>query len=218
MDRDVRLDLDVRLDPGRRRVDDRHPGEHVTLVDPVAQPRRGRRKLDPRVDPLGLERVCCDVHGNRIAVADEEAQCVGEVELTLRVVRLEPLERRPELRGLEDVDAGVDLAERELLGRRVAGLDDLREAALAVAHDPAVGTHVGRLERKHGGRGTFAAVRLDESAQELRRQAGDVAVQDEHVAVEALERGACGTNRVTGAERLLLHRNLEPVESVARVR
>ncbi len=178
----------------------------------------GGRELDPRVDPLDLERVGRDMHDNRVAVADEEAQRVGDVELTLRVVRLEPLERGPELRRLKDVDAGVHLAERELVGRCVAGLDDLLEAAFGVAHDPAVRTRRRRLERKHGGRRTFAAVRLDQSAQELRREAGNIAVQDEHVAVEAVERGARGTNGVTGAERLFLHRNLEPVESVARVR
>jgi hypothetical protein len=29
----VSLELDLRLDPGRLRIDDRHPGEHVLFVD-----------------------------------------------------------------------------------------------------------------------------------------------------------------------------------------
>src|SRR5262249_36505608 len=54
LDRDVGLDLDVRLDPGRFGIDDRDAGEHVRLVDPVAQLRRDVRELDARVDALDL--------------------------------------------------------------------------------------------------------------------------------------------------------------------
>src|SRR3954451_18430664 len=42
---DVGLDLDVRLDPGGGRVDDRHAREHVRLVDAVAEGRRGKAGL-----------------------------------------------------------------------------------------------------------------------------------------------------------------------------
>ena len=45
-----------------------------------------------------------EVHGDALAVADEQPDRVGQVELALGVVRLEPLERRPELLGAEDVD------------------------------------------------------------------------------------------------------------------
>ena len=104
MDRHVRLDLDAGLDPGRLRIDDRHAGEHVRLVDAVAQRGGGGGELDARVDPLGLDRVGRDVDRDGLAVGDEEPDRVGEVELALRVVRLEPLERGPELLGAEDVD------------------------------------------------------------------------------------------------------------------
>ena len=96
---DVGLDLDAGLDPRRRRVDDRDAGEHVLLVDPVAQRGGGKRELDAGVHALGLERVVGELHGAGLTVGDEQAERVGHVELALRVVRVEPLERRPELLG-----------------------------------------------------------------------------------------------------------------------
>jgi hypothetical protein len=47
----VRLELDLRVDPGRQRIDDRRAGEHVPLVDAISKDRGCRGKLDPGVDP-----------------------------------------------------------------------------------------------------------------------------------------------------------------------
>ena len=79
-----------------RGIDDRDAGEHVRLVDAVAQRGGGGGELDARVHALGLDRVGRHVHGDVLAVLDEVADRVGEVQLALRVVRLEPLERGPE--------------------------------------------------------------------------------------------------------------------------
>ena len=132
------------------RVDDRDAGQHVRLVDPVAEGGCGERELGARVHALGLERIACELHGAGLAVGHEQAERVGHVQLALSVVRVEALESRPQLVGAEDVDAGVDLAQRELLGRGVARLHDLGELALAVADDPPVGAGVGRLEGEDG--------------------------------------------------------------------
>ena len=82
--------------------------------------------------------------------ADEVAHGVGQVELALRVDGLQPVERGPEQLGPEDVDRGVRLADRELLGRRVGRLDDRLEVAVGAADDPAVAADVGGDEREHG--------------------------------------------------------------------
>ena len=58
--------------------------------------RRRGGELDARVHALGLERIGRDVRDDALAAADEVADGVGEVELALGVVRLEPLERGPE--------------------------------------------------------------------------------------------------------------------------
>ena len=113
-----------RLDPGRAGVRDRDAREHVLAVDPVAERRRCGGELDAGVDALGLGRIGGDVGDDVLAAGDEIAHGVGQVELALDVVRLEPVERRPEQVAAEDVDRGVALLDRELLGRGVAGLDD----------------------------------------------------------------------------------------------
>ena len=182
----------------------------MRVVDAVAERGGDGGELDAGVDPLDLERILGDVHRDAVAVADEEADRVGDVELALGVVRFEPVERGPELLGAEDVDAGVDLAEGELLGRRVARLDDAREARV-VADDAPVAAPVVGLEGEDGAGGAGGCVRVEQRAQRLRSQRRDVPVQHEHVARRAGERVARRANRVAGAERLRLHRDLEPV-------
>ena len=108
--------------------------------------------------------------------------------------------------------------QRELLGRGVGGLDDPGEPAVAVAHDPPVRAGVGGLEGEDGRGRPGGAVRLDERADRLGPERRDVAVEDEDVAAEALERRARAADGVAGAERLLLHGDLDALEKVARLR
>ena len=206
-----------RVDPGRRRVDDRRAGQHVAEVDPVAQHGRGRCELGARVDALGLGRVGGHVHGDGLAGCDEVAHGVGQVELALGVLRGQAFERRPELGRLEDVDRGVDLSDPELLLARVARLDDRLQRAVAVADDAAVGARVGRLEGEHGRGGAGGAVRLEQRGQQLARDRGRIAGDDEHVAVEAFEARAGRRGGVAGAARRLLHGDGLALEGLARV-
>ena len=116
MDDRVGLEHGVGVDPGRRRVDDRHAGEHVRLVDPVAElrprpPRAPTRVFTPSVS-IGISSL---VHRDPLALRDEERDGVGQIELALRVVRRQTVEHRPQPLGPEDVDRGVDLADGELL-------------------------------------------------------------------------------------------------------
>ncbi len=182
LNRHIGGDLDLGFDPGGGGVDDRHAGEHVPAVDAVAEPGGDDRELDARVHALDLEALVGAVHRDERAGGDEQPDRVGEVQLALGVSRLEPLERGPEARGGEDVEAGVDLAECELGRARVGGLDDPRERSAPVADDAAVAAHLGRLEREHGGRGVRGAVRLEELGDQLGAQAGDVAGEHEDLA------------------------------------
>jgi len=157
------------------------------------------------------------VHRDGLAASDQVAHGVGQVELALGVLRLEPLERRPELRRLEDVDRGVDLADRQLLVARVACLDDRLQGAVAVADDPAVGACLGGLEREHGCRGAGLAMGLEQPGQQLGGDRGRVAGHDEQVAVEPFEApaGCCGG--VAGPAGLLLHGHGDAFERLARI-
>jgi hypothetical protein len=167
MDYDVGLDLDAGLDPRRPGIDDRHAGKHVLFIDPVAEGGRGQRELGARVDALGIERIAREEDGARLAVGDEQPESVRDVQLALGVVCVEPLERRPELVGAKDVDAGVDLAHGQLLGGGVGRLDDPGEPAVGVADDPTVGAGICGLEGEDGGGRAGLAMGLDERANRL---------------------------------------------------
>ena len=161
MNRRVRLELDVRLDPGRGGSAIATPAS-MPPVDAVAQRGGCVGELDAGVDTLRLVRVVRDMGGDALAAGDEVAHGVGQVELALDVVRLEPIERRPEQLGPEDVDRGVALLDLELLGRRVARLDDRLDHPVRAANDPPVGARIGGHEREHGRRGGVAPVRVEQ--------------------------------------------------------
>src|SRR5919197_532527 len=63
------------------------------------------------------------VPGRRAAVVDDVPDRVGQLELALRVPRVEPVERAPQRRRAEDVGGRVQLPDRALLVRRVPFLD-----------------------------------------------------------------------------------------------
>ena len=195
----------------------------VTPASMCARLMRSRRtassigELGPRVDTC-LERLGGDADRDLVAVSDEQADRVGQVELALGVVRLDPVERRPELLGSEHVDRGVRLPDLELRRGRVAGLDDPLEASVAVAHEPAVVPGIVVLDAEHRCCGAGGEVRVEQLAQHLGGQQHGVAREDEHVLGTTLERGARRPDGVAGAARQLLHRDLVALEVAARLR
>ena len=115
MDLGVGLDLDVGSIQVVCWIDDRDPGEHVLFVDAVPQGGGRGSELGARVHALGLDRIGCDVRGDTLAILDQCADRVGEVQLALLVRGVELLERGPDAIGREDVDRGVDLVDGELV-------------------------------------------------------------------------------------------------------
>jgi hypothetical protein len=158
-----------------------------------------------------------DVHRHLVACLDDRAHRVGEVQLALRVVAVEALDRGPQQLGLEDVDRRVRLGEGEDLGGRIDRLDDCLEQASIVAYDAAVAADVGRDEREDGAARALGAMVGHELGQQLGGEQRGVARQDEDATRPALQRGARRRDRVAGAARCLLHCELEPRELVLRV-
>ena len=103
---------------------------------------------------------------------------------------------------VERVDAGVDLPERALLRGRVALLDDLRQPAVGVPHDPAQAGRVGHLGGEHGRRRARALVRLDQSGDGLRPQQRHVPVDHHDGAGGVGHRVQRDPHGVPGAELL----------------
>ena len=115
--------------------------------------------------------------------------------LALGVVAVEPAECLLEAGAVEREDAGVDLADRELLGGRVAPppLASTTRSTLpcAVADTRPYRAGSSRLHRRHRARGSGLLVRLDELLDRLGGDQRDVAVEhdDRGVGVDVLDRG-----------------------------
>ena len=117
---------------------------------------------------------------------------------------------------LEDVDRRVRLADRELLRRRVGRLDDRLEIAVAVANDAAVAADVGGHEREDGRARSPATMGLEQGPEQLAREQRRIAGEDQHL-VGTGDRMLRAPHRVARPERLLLHRDVQPLELVRGV-
>ena len=156
------------------------------------------------------------VDGDPLAARDELANRVGQVELGLSVLGVEPVERGPELVCPKDVDRGVDLPQRELVLSCVRGLDDRLERPVGVTDDTAVGAGLFGLEGEHRGSRALGAMGLEEPAEQLAGDRGGIAGDHEHVTFEPREDLLRRRGRVTRSTRLGLHSELDAIEGVLR--
>ena len=107
----------------------------------------GVREVDAVVDAVREVGVADRVRRHHAAGLAHGGQHVGQVELALGVVGVERRERGDQRAAVERVDAGVDLADLQLLGGRVAGrlgLGHAQDRAVAVADDAPVGARARR--------------------------------------------------------------------------
>ena len=115
-------------------------------------------------------------------------------------------------RGGEGVGAGVDLADREHLGRnlvRVLGLDDLGDVAVGVADDATVGARVVELDRHHRGRGVAGTMSVEQLGDDL--GADQRVISGEHDdRVRSPDRLDRGEHRAAGPVDLRLDHGLDP--------
>ena len=119
-----------------------------------------------------------------VAGVGQHLHDVGEVVLALRVVGLHHAQRRRQQAAPEAEDAGVDLVDLELVGRRVAVLDDAGDAlVLAHPHDAAVAGGVVEPGGEDRARGVGAAVLAHQRGDGVGPQQRRVAGEHEHVEV-----------------------------------
>ena len=167
--------------------------------------------------PSAWLRVVQRVRPDGVTRRAHRRQDVGQVQLALRVVGAQAAERVEQRAPVEREDRAVDLADRELLLRRIARrlrLDDALDVAVVVAHDAAVAARVVERHRRHRGGGAVLGVRPHELRERGGRDERHVARQDEHRAgrVDLARRPpvrappvplGCGwTTRVTPSGRL----------------
>ena len=155
-DHGVLADLDLDVDDGRTRIDDRHSGEHVAGLNPPLRQGHDLGERDPVVDPEHLARVGDLVRDDRALVRAQDRQHVGQVLLPLRVVLAHLAERLQQRAALEREDPRVDLADVKLELGSVAGglgLDHALDRAIRGPHDASVAGRViehGGCHRRHG--------------------------------------------------------------------
>ena len=124
------------------------------------------------------------MRGDRLAGRDEDPDRVGQVELALGVVRLEPLERRPERLGAEDVDRRVAPRRSRSSSGVASRASTIRAHAVrAVADDAPVAARVGGIAREdRRGRAAPRGASPTSSPQQPGGQQRRVAREHEHVA------------------------------------
>ena len=170
LDRRVGADLDLDVDPGRAGIDDRRPVQHVALTDPAPRLGRDQRQVGAVVDAKVDVRVARLMGDDAQPALAEQRQHVAEVVLAGRVVVRDLGQALGQRRGGEGVGAGVDLADREHLGRDLAGvlgLDDLGDVALGVADHASVGARVVELDGHHRRRCLAAAMCFEQLGDHL---------------------------------------------------
>ena len=194
------------------------PGEHVGLVDPVAGVAGDEREVGAVVDAQVHAGVVLAVGDDPAAGCPHQRQDVAEVVLALGVVVADPADRLGErLRG-ERVDADVDLPDRELLRRRVAvglRLGDPLDVTVVVADDAAVGAGVLELGGHDRGGRAGGLVGLDQPRDDLRRDEGNVAGEDDD-GLSLLDHGQRRQQGPAGAVRLGLDDGLGPLRQRRR--
>ncbi len=199
----ARQQLDVfgeggpQVDPGGRRVDDGDPGQLPAAHDHGVQARGGAGQLHAVVDSLDDPGVRSRNRGDRVAGPAQQRDDVGEVALALIVLRAELREVLAHGRGGEDVGAGVDLGDLELVVGGVALLDDAIQRARRVADDASVAGRVIHDGTQHGRRRAFAAVRLQQGCQGRHVQQRHVAADDDDLTLEVVRQ--CGEAELDGA-------------------
>ena len=202
---DVPLEGDVGVDPGGRGVEDRHPGPHPGVEGAPVELAVQRGELDPVVDTLGLPGVGDGQGTHPLAVAARDRDDVGDVELALRVVGRQALERVAQRLGLEGVDAGVELADPQLVLGGVLLLHDPGDRPRRAAQDPAVAGRVVEVAGQQRDGVGLGVMDGDEVGERLAGEQRGVAVRHDDGALQARQVGEGALDGVAGAQLLLLH-------------
>src|SRR3972149_2509134 len=150
-DDSVRADGNVRVDGLGLRLVEGHAGGHQRLGFAPAQHGVHSGELRRGIDPENLLGVAGAVRGHALPALPQQFDGVGQVVLAVDVVPAELSEPAGKLRPVEDIGAGVDLAEAGLLGPQRPLLDNGLDAAGGVPHDAAITARLPHLGRQPGG-------------------------------------------------------------------
>ena len=181
---DVLLELDLHIDPGGGRVHHGDAGLHPGGDHPAVQLGAERGQLHPVVHPFDQHRIVGGHRAHRTAVGTGEGDHIGEVDLALGVVPVQPAQRAAQHTGLHHIHRGVDLTDLQLIGCGVLLLHDLGDLTVGAAHHSAVPARVGEVRGEHGDGVAIGLVRLEQRGQRAGIQQRHIAGEDDHRPVE----------------------------------
>jgi hypothetical protein len=174
---------------------------------------RGPGQVGPAVHPDRLVVVVQAQHLQTPPLSQQHLDDAGDVDLALGVVVADLGEGLPQQVLVHQVDAGIALLDGELLRRGVRRLDDALQVPGGVANHDAGDVHRGR---EHHQVGALLGLELRHAPERLRAQQWRVAVEHQHVPVEAVQLGLGLEHGVAGATLLLLEGEAGPAaEGVA---
>ncbi len=204
VDSRIGTDLHLWIDVGRRRVDQGHAGAHVGLVDPAAHDLPGPRQLDAVVDPHGLFGIIGDQRTDLATGRPGHRDHVGQVILTLGIIPTHPAQRLEDEGRLEGVDAGIDLANRALLRRRVLFFDNAQDRFAISPNDASVTVGIGHLGGKDRDRRLLGPVVGKQAIEGFPPQQRNVAAQQQQSPAEAQQLGFGAKQGMAGSQLIFL--------------
>ena len=174
VDHGVGADLDVRIDVGCGRIDQGDARRHELFVLLLSHEPAYLRQLSSAVNASDFLWIVNENALHQQLAPPVDRHEIGEVVLTLRVLRRDAAEGVEQRREIERVNAAVDLVDLALGRRGVSFFDDARELAIH-PDDPPITEGTFDRGRHHSGCGSSTTVNAHQTPQRCRRQKRDIA-------------------------------------------
>ena len=184
--RGVHANRDTFFDPGRSRVHDGDPVDHVAVQNALVQDMHGLLKLAPVIDAQDLLEIE-GASANCETVLDQDLNRVSQVIFFLVIAAADPPQYRQQFCRVKAVHAGIDFTHGALLFTGIAMLNDPFDMALAVADDAAIASRI-RRQCRHDNPGIGALLKLrKDAAQGFTGDQGGIAANNQRHAIAAFE-------------------------------
>ncbi len=190
----VRADGHVGVDVRVRGIFERRAIEHHVATLPFADDAAEFRQIESRVHATKFERIGQPQRFDSKSAAPIDGDQIRQVVLALRIVSRQTVKRFEERLESECVDAAVHFVHAAFIGRGIPFLDNARDRAGRIPHDPSVAARILQLGREDRGGRTGQAVTLEQTVQGF-------ALQQWHVGVKQKKRAFFTAEKRLGCQQ-----------------